>query len=156
MITAFECLKGTVCKTAALTIPERDYTFILQTDASGLGIGGVLSVMTDDIVHPATFYSKQLKSHQKNYSAVELEALAMVDSILHFEMYLYGKLFTVEVEDKPLLALPTGNALNKRLRGLWLKVTDINFTIKYRNGAANSNADGLSRQPWPDIPDSTP
>ena len=81
-----------------------------------------------------------------------MEALAIVDSILHLEMYLYRRLFTVEVEDKPLLALLTRNALNKRLRGLWLKLININFTIKYRNGAANSNADGLSRQPWPDIP----
>ena len=80
----------------------------------------------------------------------------MVDSILHFELYLYGRPFTVEVDHKPLFALPTGNALNKCLRGLWLKVTYFNFTIKYRKGAASSNADGLSRQPWPDIPDSTP
>ena len=72
MITAFECLKGTVCKTAALTIPESDYTFIHQTDASGLGIGGVLSVTRDVIVHPAAYFSKQVKSHQKNYSAMEL------------------------------------------------------------------------------------
>ena len=147
----FESLKGEFA-IGALTIPESDDTFILQTDASG--IGGVLSVIRDGITHPTAFFSRQLQQHQKNYSATELEALALVDSILHFEMYLYDRDFTVEVDNKSLLALPTGNILNKRLRALWLKVITFSFKIRYRKGSANGNADVLSRQPWPDVIDS--
>ena len=143
MNKAFESLKGAVCKTATLTIPDSDDTFILQTDASGIGIGGVLSVIRDG--NPTAFFSRQLKQHQKYYSATELEALALVDSILHFEMYLYGRDFTVEVDHKLLIALPSGNKLNKRLHGLWLKVISFSFKIRYRKGSANGNADGLSR-----------
>ena len=152
MNKAFEDLKQTVCLTASLTIPTREDVFLLQTDASGGGIGGVLNVVRDDVVVPTAFFSKQLKTHQRNYSATELEALAMVESILHFAMFLYSRSFTVEVDHQPLLVLPTGNKLNRRLRGLWLKVTDYHFKIRYRKGEANSNADGLSRQPWPDQP----
>ena len=147
MNKAFESLKEAVCKTATLTIPESDDIFILQTDASG-GIG-VLSVIRDGIKHPTAFFSRQLKQYQKNYSATELEALALVDSVLQFEMYLYGRDYKVEVDHKALLALPSGNKLNKRLRGLWLKVISFSFKIRYRKGSANGNADGFSRQPWP-------
>ena len=64
-------------------------------------------------------------------------------------MFLYGRNFVAEVDQKPLLALPTGNKLNKRLRGLWLKIADYTFQIRYRKGNANGNTDGPSRQPWP-------
>ena len=60
----FCALKEAVCETAGLTIPCNEDTFLLQTDVSGLGVGGVFSVITDGITLPTAFFSRQLKQHQ--------------------------------------------------------------------------------------------
>ena len=81
MDIALNTLKKAVRNTAALTIPNIDDEFLLQTDGSGTGIVGVISVLREGIAHPTGFFSKQLMPHQHNYSATELEALAMTESI---------------------------------------------------------------------------
>ena len=41
-----------------------------------------------------------------------------------------------------------GKALNRRIPGWALRLQDYDFEVVYRKGAANGNADGLSRQAW--------
>ena len=72
------------------------------TDALGLGIGGVLQVKRDGGWEAAAFFSHQTRGAEQRYSATELKALAMVESIKHFSYYLYGKSFTVFTDHKPL------------------------------------------------------
>ena len=55
----------------------------------------------------------RLKPAEKNYSAMELEALAMVASIEHFAHYLYGREFVVQTDHKALVKLLTSKCLNK-------------------------------------------
>ena len=62
--------------------------FLLHTDTSGLGAGCVLNVCRDGEILPAAFYSRQLQGAEVRYSATELEALAVVESIKHFLHYL--------------------------------------------------------------------
>ena len=50
------------------------------TDASGSGIGGVLQVRRDNEWEVAAFFSKQTRGPERRYSAIELEALALVDN----------------------------------------------------------------------------
>ena len=61
-----------------------------MTDASGHGIGAVLQVKRSDGWAPAAFYSRQTRGAERRYSASELEALVVVESIKHFSSYLYG------------------------------------------------------------------
>ena len=63
---------------------------VLQTDASGKGISGVLSVCRNSTEQPVAFFSRQLKNREWNYSATELECLAVKASVQHFEIYLYS------------------------------------------------------------------
>ena len=74
-----------------LTIPLPEYQMSIITDASGKGIGGVLPVLRDGEWEAAAFYSRQTRGPEQRYSATELEALALVESIRHFSYYLYGK-----------------------------------------------------------------
>ena len=120
MVQAFEGLRNALCDMALLTIHVPEDAFLLQCDASGNGVGGVLSVVRDGQILPVSFFSRQLKAHQHNYSAMELEMLALVSSVEYFAMYLYGRSFVVETDHKSLLAIPTSNRLSKHLRGLWL------------------------------------
>jgi len=99
-----------VCE-LCIPLPEDEYSIV--TDASGLGIGGVLQVKRDGKWEAAAFFSRQLKG-----AATELEALAVVASVQNFAYYLYGHVFVVYSDHKPLTQLLHSDKLNPRLRRL--------------------------------------
>ena len=55
--------------------------------------------------HPIAYTSKQLLASEKNYSAIEREALVIVKGIKHFRTYLEGSTFTVQTDHNPLTHL---------------------------------------------------
>ena len=91
MESAFHSICKSVAHACMLTIPLPEYQMSIVTDASGKGIGGVLPVLRDGEWEAAAFYSRQTRGPEQRYSATELEALALVESIRHFSYYLYGK-----------------------------------------------------------------
>ena len=148
MEDAFYQLKSKLSNVTILCVPSRTDTFILHTDASGLGVGAVLSIQRKGKEIPTAFFSRQLRDAERNYSTTEWEALAIVTAIHHFLPLLYGNRFTVVTDHKPLTSLMTSRTLNKRLHGWALKLAEFDFQIVYRSGDLNGNADGLSRQAW--------
>ena len=66
-----------LCVEPVLITPDFNVPFVLHTDASEVGLGGVLSQVRDGEEHPITYLSRKLLSHGKNYSTVEKEALAI-------------------------------------------------------------------------------
>ena len=121
---------------------------MLNTDASGLGIGATLNVIRDGVEKPVAFFSRQLQGAQKQYSATELEGLAVYKSIFFFDHFLYGRKFVVFTDHQALVSLLRSKRLNKRLQGWILRLMEFDFEIIYRPGSANADADGLSRQAW--------
>jgi len=111
-----------------------------------VGIGGVLQVLRDDEWQPAAFYSRQLRGAETRYSATELEALALVETITHFAYYLYGKQFHAFTDHKPLLQLKTSERLNARLRRMAYKLQPWLVTVDYIEEKKNGLADALSRE----------
>ena len=94
--SAFELLKQSLSADPVLQGPDYMRPFILQTDASDVGIAAVLSQKSDeDGDRPVAFYSRKLCSHERNYAAVERECLAIIDGVRHFEVYLTGVTFTI-------------------------------------------------------------
>ena len=62
--------------------------FILQTDASDVGVGAVLSQLDNDGKEcPLAFASKSLSPRERNYSVTEKEAYAIVYAVWHFRVY---------------------------------------------------------------------
>ena len=48
-----------------LAFPDFHQSFLLETDASGLGLGAVLSQKQDDgTIHPLAFASRTLQTHE--------------------------------------------------------------------------------------------
>ncbi|EFA13085.1 Retrovirus-related Pol polyprotein from transposon opus-like Protein [Tribolium castaneum] len=92
---------------------------------------------------PIAFYSNTLNSAEKNYSTIERELLAIVESTKHFRPYLYGKHFEIETDHKPIVWLfsdPNSRFVKWRLRS----EEDIeDYTTKYKKGKENSVADAL-------------
>ncbi len=149
MDSCFCKLKSSLCYQCLLVIPVASDEFVLYTDASGAGVGGCLHVLRGREELPVGFFSRQLRPAEKNYSVSELETLAIVASLKHFEFYLYTKRVLVVTDHRPCLALLEGSSLNKRLLRLALALQQFDVRIEYRPGKDHANADGMSRQAWP-------
>ena len=141
----FLYLKSVLCSVPTLTLPIISDSFILQTDASGVGLGAVLSVVREDVEYPVAFFSKKLLPRERRYSASELEGLAVVAAVLHFEGYLITHPFTVVTDHKALTFLHTAHHQNSRLARWAMKLQPFTFDIRYRPGSQHVNADVLSR-----------
>ncbi|KAK9146004.1 hypothetical protein Sjap_005907 [Stephania japonica] len=138
---AFKLLKERLTTAPILVLPESSKELSVYTDASGIGLGGVL--MQDKKV--IAYASRQLKIHEKNYPVHDLELAAVVFALKLWRHYLYGEKFTVYSDHKSLKYLFTQSDLNMRQRR-WLEfLKDYDFTLEYHPGKANVVADALSR-----------
>ena len=100
---AFQLLQTLLTTAPLLIFPNFDKEFILETDVSILGLGAVLAQQTDaGHVFPITFASRTLQKHEKNYCSFELEALAVVWAVKHFQPYLYGHTYQLYTDHKAL------------------------------------------------------
>ena len=97
----------------------------------------------------AAFHSRQLRGAEQQYSATELEALALVSTINHFVYYLYGREFIAYSDHKPLCQLLSSDRLNPRLKRLAYKLQHWLVKIEYLPGDRNGMADALSREERP-------
>ena len=143
----FRRLKELLCTGPVLVAPDYAKTFILQTDASQRGIGAVLS-QEDDTGndHPVAFYSRKMLPREQNYSATEQEGLAVVDACKHFLPYLLGRPFIIQTDYHTLTFLNNKDTTS-RCYARWMDILrQLDYTITYRQGKANANADALSRQ----------
>lgn len=137
----FEKCKQLLCNSPVLQYPDFSKPFVLTTDASNIAIGSVLSQNN----HSISYYSRTLNSAEQNYSTIERELLAILDSCKHFRPYLYGQKFTVESDHNPLVWIYKIKDPTSRLARWRLKLEDYNFDVKYRKGKENQVADCLSR-----------
>ena len=128
----------------------------METDASGIGLGAVLSqVQEDGRPPPIAFASRALSPCKKNYGITELETLAVVWSVSHFRSYLYGQEVMVYTNHSAVGAVLQKPGAGGKHARWWLKVHGSgvkNVSIRYRPGRENSSADALSRSPVGSVP----
>ena len=85
-------LKRHLCSAPILAYPQFDRPFTLQTDASDVGLGAVLTqVDLSGHEHVISYASRSLSDRKKKYSATEEEALAVLFATDYFRAYLLGK-----------------------------------------------------------------
>lgn len=143
---AFTKLKQALVEAPVLQNPNFNRPFVLQTDASDRGIGAVLSQDgADGQEHPIAYLSRKLLTREVSYSAVEKECLAIVWGVQKLHTYLYGRSFTIQTDHQPLRWLNQIRDKNQRLLRWSLTLQQYRFVMEHRSGAANRNADGLSR-----------
>jgi len=143
--TAFSSLKEAMTKTVTLTTPDYSKPYLLKTDASGVGVGAVLEQKTDEVLYPIAFYSRKLTGAEYRYSASELEALAIIEAIKHFEVYLKGAKFTIETDHRALSFIQTMSRGSPKLMRWATVLQEHNCEVTYRPGPTNVVADMLSR-----------
>ena len=98
---AFRQAKLHVANAVTLKYFKPQTPIVIECDASGVGVGGVLLQNG----HPVTFISQALTDTQKRYSNIEHELLALVIVVKHLHHYVFGRQFTVHMDHAPLVNL---------------------------------------------------
>ena len=81
-------MKQALIDTTVLAFPVPGQVLILDTDASDVACGAVLSTVTDGVEKPIAFFSRVLNTAQRNYCPTRRELLAVVAALQHFRHYL--------------------------------------------------------------------
>eukprot|EP00731_Ephydatia_muelleri_P019872 Em0012g697a len=126
----FSKAKELLISASVLVHYEPDRELVLACDASEYGVGAVLSHHFEEgFDRPIAFASRTLAPAERKYSQLDKEALAIVFGVDKFHQYLYAV-------------------------GLTLSAFD--YTISFRAGKLQGNADALSRLPLQHSPEEVP
>ncbi|QRV99243.1 Transposon Tf2-7 polyprotein [Ceratobasidium sp. AG-Ba] len=146
---AFEEIKKRVSQDPVLIHPDPDKPFILETDASGIAIGAILSQRGEDgYLHPVAYLSKSYNDAQRNYDTANKELLAIVESLKHWRIYLEGTILPVTVftDHRNLERWKNAETFNRRHARWHMELASFNFEIHYRPGKMSNKPDALSRR----------
>ena len=144
---AFSSLKHHLTSAPILRLPLFSQDFILDVDASGNGLGVVLSQEVDGHEQVVAYASRSLTKAEKRYCATRRELLALVWGVRHFRPYLFGRTFIARTDHNSLKWLrnfrdPEGQVAR------WLEIlAEYDFKVIHRPGPQHTNADALSRLP---------
>ena len=139
-----------------MAFPNFEAPFLLNTDASAVGLGAVLYQKQGDekLNRVISYASRTLTAAEQNYflHSGKLEFLALKWAIADkFSDYLgHGARFTVYTDNNPLTYVMTTAKLNATGMRWVSELAVYDFDIKYRPGKSNGDADGLSRNPCDD------
>lgn len=142
---SFQNIKAILVTEPVLANPDYGKPFVIQTDASDCGIGGVLVQGEGENEKAIAYYSQKLSATQRKYQTTERECLAVIVGIEKFRPYIEGTHFTVVTDHASLQWLQNLKDPSGRL-GRWaLRLQPYNFTLIHRPGRLMAVADALSR-----------
>ncbi|CAM8979409.1 unnamed protein product [Rhodiola kirilowii] len=142
---AFNKLKDSLTHAPVLVLPNFEKTFDIKCDASGTGIGAVLTQGGK----PVAYFSEKLSGASLNYPIYDKELYALVRCLETWQHYLLSKEFVIHIDHETLKHLRGQTKLKKR-HAKWLEfVETFPYVIKYKKGKENIIADALSRETRP-------
>ena len=155
--SAFEILKELCVNAPILAFPDYKLPFILHTDSSTEGLGAVLYQKQEGKLRVIAYASRSVTKTESNYPTHKLEFIALKWAICEkFHEYLYGSIpFEVYTDNNPLTYVLTTAKLDACGQRWVAKLANYNFTIQYRSGQSNVEADALIRISWPKVLDGT-
>nr|GEU36110.1 putative reverse transcriptase domain-containing protein [Tanacetum cinerariifolium] len=138
----FHILKEKLCNAHVLALLDGPNDFVVYCDVSNQGFGCVLMQRGKVIAYA----SRELKTHDKNYTAHDLELGAVVFTLKIWRHFIYGTKSVIYTDHKSLQYIFDQKELNMHQRW-WIELlSDYECEIKYHLGKENVVADALSRK----------
>ena len=148
---AFEELKNRLTTAPVLAFPRMDLPFIVETDASDIGVGAILSQKYEDgSIHVIAYSSSALRAQKKSWITAEKEAFAIISAVREFRPYLYHSKFTIITDHEPIKWMDDLNCPPHKIYRWILELQEYEYEIIHRPGRIHSHADALSRAPRPE------
>ncbi|KAL0199477.1 hypothetical protein M9458_008017, partial [Cirrhinus mrigala] len=144
---AFKTLKEKMCSSPVLQSPAFTQSFLVQVDASAIGLGAVLVQGTQGNEKPVVYFSRKLLPRETRYSEIEKECLAIKWALESSRYYLLRREFSLETDHRALTWLHSLKDHNARVMRWYLSLQPYNSKIRHRPGRLNLVADYLSRFP---------
>jgi hypothetical protein len=139
---AFDELKLRVTSAHVLALPNFSEVFQVECDASGLGIGGVLSQGQ----RPIAFFSEKLNDTRRKYTTYDKEFYAIFRSLEYWRHYLLPSEFIL-FSDHQALRYIQGQAKLSPRHAKWVELLqDFSFVIRHKAGSSNTVTDALSHR----------
>lgn len=146
--SAFDLLKLHLQSQPVLAFPRWNHPFIIECDASQSAVGGVLSQADDnEVIHVVAYFSKALSPSQRKWSTTEKECFALIQATRKWEVYLRANPFTLYTDHNPLVWLRKQKDPRGKFARWTVELEQFEYSITYKPGSRNDNADCLSRNP---------
>jgi hypothetical protein len=126
--------------TPMLATPDFTKPFIVECDASGIGIGAVL--MQDG--HPIAFESRKLNKREELKSTYNKEMLAIMHALAKWRQYLLGSKFSIRIDHNSLQYLLRQKTLSTEQQKWMEKLSTFDMEIIPKKGKDNVVVDALS------------
>ena len=141
---AFQELKKEIAS-SALSSPDPNTPFVVETDASDFAIGATLNQKG----RPVAFFSRTLNQSECGLHPVEKEAYAIVESLEAWKHFLLGQHFKLITDQRSVSFMFNqkihGKIKNDKITRWRLRLSNFKFDVVYRPGSENKAADALSR-----------
>ncbi|CUA73551.1 Transposon Tf2-11 polyprotein [Rhizoctonia solani] len=142
-------VKDLICNEPVLAHANPDKPFVLETDASGIAMGAILSQKQEDgRLHPIAFMSKSFQGAEKNYNTHNKELLVIICALKEWRIFLEGCKHRIHVisDHRNLEYWKMSRTFNRRHNQWFLELAPFDFTISHWPGKLSEKPDALSRR----------
>jgi hypothetical protein len=144
---AFLAIKRALAAPLPLHRPDPTRPYVLQTDASSIGMAAVLYQEVDQQRHVIAYASSRFNATEQKYHSNEQECLALVWGIRKYRPYLEDRRFLVRTDNKALTWPQSAKDGKAKLTRWALELQQYNFGPEHCPGKENELPDFLSRNP---------
>ena len=144
VIESFETLKKELENSILVTVDPLK-TLTVETDASDVAISATLN----QDGRPIAFFARTLSSSERNHSAIEKEAYAIVEAIKKWRHFLLNTHFNLVTDQESVSFIfgpkHSGKVKNEKIQRWKIELSCFSYDVIYRPGPENVAADALSR-----------
>ncbi|XP_064419124.1 G-protein coupled receptor family C group 6 member A-like [Latimeria chalumnae] len=129
---AFQDLSTALCGALVFFVPDFNRNFVLQTDASNMGLGVVLSQEFEGEEHLVLYLSRKLLPREQRYVTVEKECLALKWATETLRYYLLGCRFMLVTDHTPLRWMRENKDKNAHIAQWFLSLQPFCFDVEHQ------------------------
>jgi len=139
---AFEEIKKKLTQAPVLALPCFEKIFEIECDASGVGIGEVLTQEG----RPIAYFSEKLCDSKRKYFTYDKEFYKIIRSLEHWSHFLVANEFILHSDHEALKYIQGQHKLITH-HATWVEhLQTFHLTIKHKFGRLNKDVDALSRR----------